>query len=100
LKSLGLLGGRISTLETNYYQQPGLENPLIQVPIAISSYLKLIFWPDNLTLYHSELNFTQGQYSLMLITTFAFFALIAWAFKKNRQIFSGAAFLLSLYSLF
>ena len=74
-----------------------MNNPLIQIPIAISSYLKLIFWPDNLTLYHSELNFTQGQYFLMLIITLAFFALIAWTFKNNRQIFFwGSFFIITL----
>jgi len=66
LKLLGLLGERVTSLETTYYQQPGLDNPLIQIPIAISSYLSLIFWPKALTLYHSELTFSQTQYLVKL----------------------------------
>jgi len=92
LKLLVSLGERTTALETTYYQQPGMDNPLIQIPVAISSYLKLIFWPKSLTLYHSELNFTQGQYFLMVVITLAFFAFIAWSFKKNRQIFFWSSF--------
>lgn len=88
----GALNWRISTLKNDYYQQGGLENPLIQIPIAISSYIKLIFWPNNLTLYHSELNFTQGQYWLMTLFTLAFFGLIIWAYRKNRQVFFWGSF--------
>lgn len=88
----GALNWRISTLKNDYYQQGGLENPLIQIPIAVSSYIRLIFWPDKLTLYHSELSFTQGQYWLMILLTLAFLSLIIWAYRKNRQIFFWSSF--------
>lgn len=88
----GTLSGRMTSLETEFYQTPGVENPLVQIPIALSSYLRLSFWPDKLTLYHSELSFTQGQYFLMLIITLAFLALIIWAYKKNRLIFFWSSF--------
>ncbi len=92
LFQISSIESRVTALEITYYQKPGLDNPLIQIPIAICSYLKLIFWPNNLSLYHSELNFTQGQYFLMAVITLAFFALIAWSFKKNRQIFFWSSF--------
>jgi len=92
LKLLGLLGERVTSLETTYYQQPGLENPLIQIPIAISSYLSLIFWPKDLTLYHSELTFSQGQYFLRLGIFLLFLGLIIFFFKKDRRVFFWMAF--------
>jgi len=88
----GTLSGRMTSLETEFYQTPGVENPLVQIPIALASYLRLTFWPDKLTLYHSELNFTQWQYFLMLMITLAFLALIIWAYKKNRLIFFWSSF--------
>jgi len=97
LKLIAPLEDRINTLENSYYQSPGANNPLIQIPIAITSYLKLIFWPSNLTLYHSELDFTQQQYFLRLAFTLAFLAIVAISFKKNRQIFFwGSFFIISL----
>ncbi len=84
---VSLVGGRISSLETAYYQEPGLANPLIQIPVAISSYLELIFWPKNLTLYHSEMIFSQNEYFLRLSIFILFLATITYFFKKNRRIF-------------
>lgn len=83
----GLLGSRTATLETTHYQEPGLYNPLIQIPIAISSYLKLIFWPQKLTLYHSEMVFTRSGYHLHLGIFLSFLAAIIYFFKKERRIF-------------
>jgi len=92
LELLGLLGERMTSLETNYYQEPGLENPFIQIPIAISSYLSLIFWPKDLTLYHSELTFSQGQYFLRLGIFLLFLGLTIFFFKKDRRVFFWLVF--------
>src|SRR4030042_1849550 len=52
------IGTRVASVEQLSYQQTqGFDNPLIQVPIAIVSYLGLIFWPDKLTLYQTEMSF-------------------------------------------
>jgi len=65
------------------------KNPLIHIPVAISSYLGLIFWPDKLTLYHSELTFTKNQYVMMTILTVLFLGIILWslwkAIKNNKM---------------
>ena len=92
LKLLGLLGERVTSLETTYYQQPGLDNPLIQIPIAISSYLSLIFWPKALTLYHSELTFSQTQYLVKLAIFILFWGITFFFFKKERRIFFWLCF--------
>ncbi len=90
----GLIGTRITELQTAYYQEPGLNNPLTQIPIAISSYLELIFWPKNLAFYHSELNFTPFQFSLKAIITLIYFAVLIYFLKKDRSLFFWLAFFL------
>lgn len=83
----GLMGVRIDALATVHYQQTGLMNPLLQIPIAITSYLQLIFWPHNLALYHSELTFNQTEYLIRLGVFLSFLGLIGYFFKTNKKIF-------------
>ncbi|QQG44066.1 MAG: tetratricopeptide repeat protein [Candidatus Roizmanbacteria bacterium] len=88
------LGPRLETQRTIYYQEvQKIQNPLTQVPTAISSYLELIFWPDKLTLYHSELIFTMYEFGLRVIITVLLLGIIAYSFFKNKFIF----FWLSLF---
>lgn len=68
-------------------------NPLTQIPIAVTSYFELLFWPAGLTLYHSEMTFTPTNYAVRVIILIGFFLLIAFMFKKNRLVF----FFLSFY---
>ncbi len=84
---------RISSLQSNYYAQNGITNPFVQIPVAISSYLRLIFWPKNLTLYHTDLTSGYFTFPLMLVVFLAFMVLLIASFKKNRPIF----FWLSLF---
>ena len=104
------IGQRVSGLATYNYLEPGVDNPLIQVPVAISEYLKLIFFPRDLTLYHSEMSFTIEQYIIRLIIFLIFLGVIGlsfwqttsglhalWQAKKGRW---GAGFLFFWLSLF
>jgi len=61
------------------------ENPFVHIPIAISSYLNLIFWPDKLTLYHSELTFTKNEYVAMTVETLIFLGIIGWSFWQGLK---------------
>ena len=88
------LGQRVIELQTQFYQEPTTHNPLIQIPIAITSYLKLIFWPKNLTLYHSEMSFTNAQYFLHLTVFIIFLSFIIYGYKKNRHVFFWLCFFL------
>lgn len=83
---------RMTTLQTDFYQTPQNINPLYQIPIAITSYLKLIFWPKNLTLYHSEMSFTQAEYLIRLGIFIAFLGIIVFSYKRNRQVFFWLSF--------
>ncbi len=61
-------------------------NPLIQIPFVIVNYLKLILWPDHLTIYHAESLISLSFYSIFLLM-FIFFCLFAtYLYKKNKLI--------------
>lgn len=89
---LAKIGERMSILESQYSQSAATLNPLQQIPVAIVSYLQLIFWPSGLTLYHSEMSFSQGKFVLIVILFLIFFSLIVFTFFKNRLIFFFLAF--------
>ena len=88
---------RLTSFQTDFYQEAQILNPLIQIPIAITSYLELIFWPKGLTLYHSEMSFSQGEYILRLIIFIIFLGIIVYSFGRNRRVFFGLSlFIISL----
>lgn len=81
-----MIGDRISFLSAANYRDVGRDNPFIQVPISITSYLGLMFWPDKLTLYHSELNFTLTEYYIRLFFFLVFIVIIVFTWFKHRKI--------------
>lgn len=93
-KVLGYVNFRVNSLQTNYYQKRSIANPFIQIPTALSSYFELIFWPDKLTLYHSELNFTKTNFAIRCIATITYFALLIYTYIKNKPIFFWLFFFL------
>ncbi len=88
------IGYRVSTIEAQSYQSigDGMYNPFVQIPIALGSYLKLIFWPAKLSLYQTEMAFTQVQFIGLAMITLLFFGGIAWSWFKNKTIFFWLAF--------
>lgn len=86
------LGGRISGLSNQTYSQVRMLNPFVQIPIAITSYLQLIFWPDKLTLYHSEMFFGPLNFTIRVIGLIGIIGVIGWAWFKNKQIFFWLSF--------
>jgi len=93
-------GTRVAILQNKFYQQPKQINNHLQLittfirqaPIAITSYLQLIFWPKNLTLYHSEMSFTITEYLFRLCFFASFLIITLYAFKKNRPLFFWLSF--------
>ncbi len=85
---------RSHTLQTVHYQQSSSENPAKLLPIAVTEYLKLIIWPEDLTLYHSELNFSTLQFIWRVIITMAIIGATLYAFFKNKAIFFWLSFFL------
>lgn len=94
LISLSVLPERETTLQSTHYQQGGYDNPLILIPIAVTSYFELTLFPKTLTLYHSELGFGQIQFALRFIITLAFLVSILIFLKKNKFVFFWLSFFL------
>lgn len=88
---------RLFVVRSAYFEGPQftdqtLYNPFFQVPIAITSYLGLIFWPDGLTIYHSEMIFSQAEYILRGFVLIGFLGFIIYSFKRNRFFFFWLSF--------
>ncbi len=86
--------GRLQTLETQHYQKKTTINPFFQIPAAISSYIILFFWPKNLTLYHSEMSFSNLAFTGRVLLTLSYLGTLAYTFfkKKCRRYFFWLAF--------
>ena len=92
LLTVSALPERETTLQSVHYQEKGIDNPFVLIPTAFSSYLELIFFPKNLTLYHSELNFGPVNFAVRALITVIFFAAIGLSFKKNKFVFFWLSF--------
>lgn len=94
---LSLISGRLEILQQEHYHSGGMANMFSQVPVAISSYLSLMVWPDKLTLYHSEMDFSPGEFLAYLGGFLAYLGVLVWTYFKNRKImFWMSFFLISL----
>ena len=83
--NLGALPERETTLQSVHYQERGFDNIFLLVPVALSSYFELIFYPAVLTLYHSELVFGIFQFGILGFIIAVFTAAVLF-FKKNKSI--------------
>lgn len=90
---LSFFGRRTVSLQTTFYEAPGLDNPLVQIPIALTTYLRLIFWPQYLSLYYTEL-LTKLTYLAMLAITIIFAGIVIYSYFRNRKIFFWLSFFL------
>lgn len=97
-------GQRAAALATSFSGPARSTNPLLKIPIAINSYLELIFWPNKLALYHSELIFSKTQFfikaSIISILLLVLGIFLYWG-KKQAGIYRkislmGLWFLLGL----
>lgn len=97
IMGLGIISQRISNLQTFYYHEKGVDNPFIQIPIAITSYIRLFFWPDALTLYQSELNYSIPEFLVRIIVFILFCWSLFYFWYKDRRVFYWLSlFILSL----
>ena len=84
---LSRAGERIEQLRTIHYLQPGMDSILVKIPTSIASYLWLIVWPQKLTLYHTEMQFTRAEYAFTVLVFLLYVAaIIYFYYKKNRPI--------------
>ncbi len=88
---------REATLNSIHYQEKGIDNIFLLIPVAFSSYFELIFFPKTLTLYHSELAFPPINFAIRVTLTLLFLGGILYCFKKNKYIFFwGSLFVIGL----
>jgi len=83
------VGARLNYLQTEYNSSVETQSafkvsPLVQTPVALSSYLGLIVWPDKLTLYHSEMNFTRIKFGIMAGITIIYLLATAWLLWRRK----------------
>jgi len=81
---LSKVGGRVSSLQTTYYLAPGMDSLLVKIPTSIAMYFKLIFWPSEFTLYHTEMLFTPWQYRFTVLVFLVYAASIIYFWRKNK----------------
>lgn len=93
LVTFSSLPERETTLQSVHYQQKGIDNLFVLIPVAITSYFELIFFPKTLTLYHSELTFGPVNFAIRASVTLIFLVALGFSFKKNKSVF----FWLSLF---
>jgi tetratricopeptide (TPR) repeat protein len=89
---------RLTSVGEMNYQQIAVDNPLLQLPVAITSYLILIFWPQKLTFYHTEMGFTVPEYVVYLIVFLFFVSLLIWSWRNNRLVFFWLFFFVAALS--
>lgn len=86
-------GQRAQVLQTAHYQETGTDNLFMLLPTAISSYFQLLAFPNELTLYHSELAFGTVEFIIRTIVFGLFILSLIYTFFKQRKYF----FWLSLF---
>jgi len=86
---------RITALNTNFYQEAGLDNPLLKIPIASTKYLELIVWPDKLSFYHSDFTFSRQLFFINISFGYILILLliIFWIFNKRIFFFYSIFFI-------
>lgn len=84
---------RVETVSPHFEGLGVIRNPLIQIPVAMGTYLELLFAPINLTLYRESIVYL-GEFIFLVITTLLFLVATFFFFKKSKILFFAFAFLL------
>lgn len=90
LSRLADVGKRIEYVSPSYAGGITIFNPFVQIPIAIYSYIKLLLFPINLTLYHEFSAFPRWEYYLAIAVTLFIFGTVVifwWLGRKSNFIF-------------
>jgi len=69
-----------------------VENPLVQIPSALGTYIKLFMWPRHLTLYQSEFKFSILTFLLLLSLSTIFIGVIFYCYRRNKPVFFWLSF--------
>ena len=81
-----LLSVKVSSIAQQYGEQIVRPSIFLQTVVAISNYIQLFFWPNKLTLYHSEMIYNSSQVAWFSIITFWVLALAVWGWFRDKRI--------------
>lgn len=91
------ISAREATLQQVHYQEKGVDNIFVIVPVALTNYFQLFIWPKDLTLYHSELFYSGFEFMMRLLISLLYLILIVISFFKHKLIFFWSSlFLIAL----
>lgn len=96
--SLLNIGARIDSFQTNYYTKREFYNPLVHIPYSITSYLQLILFPKDLTIYHAEVAISWFMLALRWVGFIAFIACLIFAYRKSKPVFFWLSFFVVVLS--
>lgn len=82
---LGSIGPRVESFISSY-QGGSSYDPFFQIPVAITTYLRLIFLPYGFSLYHTRV-ISDTEYVFRIILTFLCGIGIALSYKLNKKVF-------------
>lgn len=88
------IGERISYLQTQQGTQNAVNvvNPIVSIPSAIGTYIKLFIWPVKLTLYQSEFKLSLPQFLVLFAISIVYFFMIIISYRKNKTVFFWLSF--------
>lgn len=86
------IGGRSTNLAEMTFSSGGTFNPFIQIPFAITSYLELIFYPLELTFYHSDLKLNGLRIAEKWLGLVLLLVGMWVSFRLNRKLFFWLTF--------
>ncbi len=89
---ISMIPARISALNIEYSSATSLGNPLIQIPIAISTYLQMIGLPYNLSFYHTQQLISWQEMAGRILVTLVVAGIAVVSLKKTRWVFFWLAF--------
>jgi tetratricopeptide (TPR) repeat protein len=80
-------GGRVSTFQNEFLVKPVWLNPLATIPTSLFWYLRLIFFPDKLSIYHPEVPLSPAMWGLQVAVAATFLIALMYCFFRQKRIF-------------
>ncbi|MEI6532788.1 MAG: tetratricopeptide repeat protein [Candidatus Roizmanbacteria bacterium] len=93
---LDLAVSRVVSLQKDYYMNAGMDNPFLQVPIAIAEYLRLLFYPILLSFYQSKIYYSNSDILLRWIVFIGYISAVIYAYLKDKFIFFWLVFFICI----
>lgn len=92
--SLLNIGARVNSFQTNFYTQREFYNPLVHIPYSITSYIQLILFPKDLTIYHADAAISWTMLIVRWVGFLIFMTSMVIAYRKSKPVFFGLGFFL------